>query len=212
MVILHETVHRFLTPKLGLLRTFRVRLNAAAYGRSVLLKYLEEAMAETYAQLRGVGFKGLLEGIRFPVANDYVSISELAAEGEAIGTIIVGVQRFVVSIVLGPPEWADDMPQPAKPLPPGRATPLRIQIPDEPVSGGHAVTVKPGDSLSAIAKAEYGDLTLWPLIYDLNREKIGPNPNLIKPGTTLLLMQLTAYSQAELAAARQRAPSWKNAR
>jgi hypothetical protein len=128
----------------------------------------------------------------------------------AIGAIVVGVQRFVVSVVLGPPDWVGEMPQPAKPLLPGRATPIRLA--EEPVSGGHAVTVKPGDSLSAIAKAEYGDFTLWPLIYDLNRDKIGSNPNLIKPGTTLLLMQLTAYSQAELAAARRRAPSWKSAR
>jgi hypothetical protein len=214
MVLFHEAVHRWLTPKLGLFRTFRVRLRAASYTRSVLLKYLEEAMAESYAQLRMNGFKGVLDGIRFPVANDYVSISQLAAEGEAIGTIVVGVQRFVVSIVNGPPEWAGEVPQPEEPLPPGRATPIRaapIRLPEVDVSGGYAVTVTPGASLSAIAKQQYGDFTLWPLIYDLNRAKIGPNPNHIKPGTSLLLMKLTAYSQAELADARKRAPSWKHA-
>jgi hypothetical protein len=209
MVLLHETVHRALTPKLGILRTFRVRLRIAGYARSVVLKYLEEAMCETYAQLRVVGFKGVLEGIRFPVANDYVSISQLAAEGEAIGTIVVGVQRFVVSYVFGPPDWTDEVPRPANPLPPGRATP--IQVADEPVTGGYAVTVTPGASLSAIAKAQYGDFNLWPLIYDLNKAKIGPDPNRIKPGTKLLLMQLSSYTPAEVADARRRAPSWKHA-
>ena len=62
---------------------------------------------------------------------------------------------------------------------------------------------------SPIAKAQYGDFNLWPLIYDLNKAKIGPNPNRLKPGTDLLLLQLTAYSQSDLADARRRAPSWK---
>lgn len=203
MVLLHEMVHRFFSPRLGILRTFRARLNMAAYARSAVLKYLEEAMAETYAQLRVTGFKGLLTGIRFPVANNYVSISQLAAEGEAIGTIVLGVQRFVVSVVFGPPDWAGEIPPPT----PGR--PAAIRIPEVTVTGGYSVKVAPGASLSAIAKAQYGDFNLWPLIYDLNKAKIGPNPNRLKPGTELLLLQLTAYSQSDLAEARRRAPSWK---
>jgi nucleoid-associated protein YgaU len=47
-------------------------------------------------------------------------------------------------------------------------------------------TVKSGDSLSKIAKREYGDAAEWPRIYDANRDLI-KNPDLIHPGWTLRL-------------------------
>ena len=85
LVRAHELVHRFLTPRFGVLRTFRVRLRMSGYLRSALLRYLEEALAETVAQLKVNGFRGLVEGIRFPVANGYMVITDLASEGAAIG-------------------------------------------------------------------------------------------------------------------------------
>lgn len=48
-------------------------------------------------------------------------------------------------------------------------------------------TVKPGDSLSKIAKLELGDSSKWNQIYTLNRQAIGNNPNAIKPGQKLVL-------------------------
>jgi nucleoid-associated protein YgaU len=42
-------------------------------------------------------------------------------------------------------------------------------------------TVQSGDSLSKIAKAQYGDASKWRLIYEANRDKIS-NPDLIHPG------------------------------
>lgn len=42
--------------------------------------------------------------------------------------------------------------------------------------------VKSGDSLSAIAKKLLGDASLWPKIYEANKDVIGDNPNLIHPG------------------------------
>lgn len=47
-------------------------------------------------------------------------------------------------------------------------------------------TVAAGDSLSAIAKREYGDASKWHAIYDANREQIS-NPDLIHPGQKLRL-------------------------
>lgn len=86
--------------------------------------------------------------------------------------------------------------------------------PDVKVAGGFVVDVTAGSpeksTLSGIAQAQYGDFTLWPLIFDLNKEKIGPNPNLLKPGTKLLLLPIERYTAAELADARRRAPSWRN--
>jgi len=99
---LHESVHQFLTPKFGYLRTFRVQLGMSAYLRSAFLQYLEEAIAETVAQVRVVGgFSAFLEGVKFPVANGYVTISDLASEGAAIGTITAGTQTFTVQFIPG---------------------------------------------------------------------------------------------------------------
>jgi nucleoid-associated protein YgaU len=49
-------------------------------------------------------------------------------------------------------------------------------------------TVVAGDSLSKIAKREYGDATKWHRIYEANRDKI-QNPDLIHPGQVLNLPQ-----------------------
>ena len=45
-------------------------------------------------------------------------------------------------------------------------------------------TVVKGDTLSEIA-SKYG--TTWQKIYNDNKDKIGSNPNLIQPGTTLVI-------------------------
>lgn len=72
LVLLHEKVHQFLTPKLRVLRHYRVSNRAASYVRSSLWRYIEEALAETVAQVGVQGFTKLFEGIRFPVQNGYM--------------------------------------------------------------------------------------------------------------------------------------------
>ncbi|MDR9855978.1 LysM peptidoglycan-binding domain-containing protein [Paenibacillus sp. VCA1] len=47
--------------------------------------------------------------------------------------------------------------------------------------------VKPGDSLSKIAKLELGNSSAWNKIYQLNKKVIGSNQNAIKPGQKLVL-------------------------
>lgn len=74
---------------------------ASAYLRSSVLRYLEEALAESYAQLRVRGLSGVVVGVRFPIANGYVTVSGLAGEGIAIGNIIVGGQMLTVRVVQG---------------------------------------------------------------------------------------------------------------
>jgi nucleoid-associated protein YgaU len=54
----------------------------------------------------------------------------------------------------------------------------------EPFAGSHAgrtYTVAQGDSLSKIAKREYGDANKWRAIYEANRDLI-KDPDLIYPG------------------------------
>ena len=49
---------------------------------------------------------------------------------------------------------------------------------------GRTYTVKSGDSLSAIAKNEYGDAGAWRRIYEANRDQIS-DPDMIHPGQEL---------------------------
>ena len=49
---------------------------------------------------------------------------------------------------------------------------------------GTTYVVKPGDSLSKIAKAHYGDANQWRRIFEANRDQI-KDPDLIHPGQSL---------------------------
>ena len=57
----------------------------------------------------------------------------------------------------------------------------------DPIAGSGAagtyIVVK-GDSLSKIAKEQYGDASKWPKIYEANKDLI-KNPDLIYPGQSL---------------------------
>lgn len=53
-----------------------------------------------------------------------------------------------------------------------------------PAPAEREYTVVSGDSLSAIAKREYGDASKWHAIYEANRDTI-QNPDLIHPGQKL---------------------------
>jgi len=75
----------------------------SAYSRSAIMRYLEDMLAETFAQLRVNGVQGLLTGIRFPVANGYMTLQQLLCEGAEIGKITVGTQLFSVQFVIGSP-------------------------------------------------------------------------------------------------------------
>ena len=101
VVLYHELMHSFLSPKIAPLRQFRAELKWSAYKRSALMRYLEEALAETYAQLRVNGITALPTGIKFPVATGqmeiiYVSAAQLATEGAAVGSIVIGTMSFNV--------------------------------------------------------------------------------------------------------------------
>lgn len=102
LTLLHELVHRYFSPRTGPFRQIRAELNISGYSRSALLRYLEEAMAEGYAQLKVNGVAAGFEGLRFPIQGGYVTVSQLAGEGKAIGTITLGGVLFNVSISSGP--------------------------------------------------------------------------------------------------------------
>ncbi len=97
----HEMVHSFLSPKLQALRMFRARMGVKGYANSDLLKYIEEALAESYAQLRVNGIKGLPTGIRFPIVERYVTLRAVATEAAIVAgamTVTVLGLRYVVTL------------------------------------------------------------------------------------------------------------------
>ncbi|MRR29390.1 hypothetical protein EG834_03440 [bacterium] len=51
-----------------------------------------------------------------------------------------------------------------------------------------------GDWISKIAQKFYGDMHKWPVIYEANRDTIGIDPNLVKPGQRLLIPALPRVS------------------
>ena len=55
-----------------------------------------------------------------------------------------------------------------------------------PLEQQRTYTVVAGDSLSKIAKREYGDANKWRAIFDANRDRI-KDPDLIQPGQVLTL-------------------------
>jgi len=86
----HEAVHSFLSPKaINGLRDFRADLGMTAYQRSALCRYLEETLAESYAQAKVNGLTALPRGLTFPIREGYVTIGRVGGEA-AIGTIVYG--------------------------------------------------------------------------------------------------------------------------
>jgi hypothetical protein len=101
LTLYHELVHRWFSPKMGPLRQLRAELAMSGYNRSAILRYLEEALAEGYGQLRMNGLAAAFGAYKFPLQgapNSYVTISQLAAEGMAIGRITLGGAVFNVTI------------------------------------------------------------------------------------------------------------------
>jgi LysM repeat protein len=55
----------------------------------------------------------------------------------------------------------------------------------QPIKPGSTYTVQPGDTLWDIAQRAYADPEDWDTIYNANKQVIGNDPNLIKPGQVL---------------------------
>ena len=83
--VAHESVRRLLSPRAtSLLGEFRVDVGMAAYNRSHLVRFLEEAAAETWAT------GSLHQGIAFPLREGYVTGTRVIVEGVGYVTIVGG--------------------------------------------------------------------------------------------------------------------------
>jgi len=71
---------------------------------------------------------------------------------------------------------------------PGRINPKRLWAAGHSHNGhAHHYVVEQGDTLFSIASKLLGNGALWHAIYNANKELIGPNPALIKPGMDLTI-------------------------
>ncbi len=69
----------------------------------------------------------------------------------------------------------------------GSTTPITLSAAPAAAAGPAArYAVRPGDTLSGIAAA-LGVRGGWPALYAANRPVIGPDPDLLRPGTVLVL-------------------------
>lgn len=130
LVALHEKVHQILTPKIDILRNFRVKGRAASYQKSSLSRYLEEAIAEAVGQLGVNGFKAAFSGVSFPVKNGYVTLLRRAGDvvpvlpetiGLIAGSFLVAGMRFDISVSENPSRPPRAGPDTARPTPRGAA-------------------------------------------------------------------------------------------
>ena len=86
LVLLHERVHQFMSPKLYTLRNVRVLGRAGSYVGSSLYRYFEEMLAETIAKVGIEGFQKFFVGVRFPVYQGYVYLIR-AGSNPALGKL-----------------------------------------------------------------------------------------------------------------------------
>ena len=97
----HEKVHQLLTPKLQIFREIQVYLRRSAYQRSYILRYLEEALAETVAMLRtqGLSRESIVQGLRFPIKKQYnISWALIGTEARGILYGPVTVEGLVYNV------------------------------------------------------------------------------------------------------------------
>lgn len=94
----HELVHSFFSPKFKLLQNFRADLRMSAYEHSSFMRYIEEAMAETYAQIKVNGVGAIPSGLWFPMDRGYVILKDVITEA-AVGSLVFGGITYGVYVV-----------------------------------------------------------------------------------------------------------------
>lgn len=94
----------------------------------------------------------------------------------------------------------------AGPLPPN---PSPGPPPASDVLAMHYVPAQ-GAMLSKVSLSYYGTYHMWPLIWDANRELIGPNPNRVPKDIYLRILKPHVYSAAQRAEAKRRSLNWNS--
>ena len=102
ITLYHELVHRFFSARTGPFRKFRAEVAIGGYSRVALLRYLEEVLAEGYAQLKVNGFQAALKARSFPIEGGYITVADAKLEGAMIGSITLAGAHYYVMITKKP--------------------------------------------------------------------------------------------------------------
>ena len=98
--------------------------------------------------------------------------------------------------------------------PPKAPAPAPIRLPDTvSVMGVHTIEgpgIQKKDWLSSIAGQWYGELLLWPALWDFNKGTDFTNPNKMYVGQRIKIPFINEKSPAELAEYRRRGRNWQN--
>lgn len=104
---------------------------------------------------------------------------------DAAAATKAAAERMAAAAPPKPPASGPAMPSPTSAA--HKAVPVSPK--PSPTAKKRMYTVKPGDSLSAIARRELGNEARWRELYAMNRTVVGPNPDMILPGMVLTLPQ-----------------------
>jgi hypothetical protein len=159
------------------------------HGCGVGMSPAGQGLARALAQLWNVRVRA---GTQTQNADEAAKFEGGFIEAQPNGTIQVyafGVPGFVL------------IPAPPPPAPPG--------VPPKFHTVGAAVTK--ADWLSSIAQTHYGDMLLWPIIYDRNAKQMPKGPNVIKPHQKFEIPPIAGYKPEQLAEIRKRGRNWRSA-
>ncbi len=92
---------------------------------------------------------------------------------------------------------------------PATPSPSPPKASDPPKPAMKTIPVGKGVTLSGIASAEYQDWRYWYLVWNTNRDIIGPNPNRLRLNITLRVPPLDSFTPEQRADAIKRSPTWK---
>lgn len=80
-----------------------------------------------------------------------------------------------------------------------------VRTPVRTAPTGRTYTVRPGDTLSTIARRTLGDARRWKELYELNKQAIGANPHGLRVGT---ILKLSGPAPAPAPAPKPEAPDY----
>ncbi len=82
--------------------------------------------------------------------------------------------------------------------------------PERPVIHTVGAVITKADWLSSLAGKHYGDVLLWPIIFDRNKDVIFTNPNVMRPGQKIVIPPLPAMSAQQREQVKARGRDWKS--
>jgi len=94
-------------------------------------------------------------------------------------------------------------------VPPFPTAPDRT-APGKPVIHEIGAVITKADWLSSLAGVHYGDVLLWPIIFDKNKSATFTNPNVMRPKQKIEIPPLPALTPSEREQIRARGRNWKS--